>query len=373
MSSFGATARYSRQIALPGFGIEAQNKLADSRVLLIGAGGLGSTVIPALAATGIGTIGIIDDDHVELSNLHRQLIHGEADVGSAKAVSAAATVRAIDSSTIVHLHQERLTSANALALFAEYDLVVDGSDNFPTRYLANDAASIVGIPLVWGAVSQYAGQVGVAWATRGPQYRDLFPTPPPDGSVLSCELGGVLPNVVAVMGSIMTGEVIKIITGIGTPLIGRVTTYDALTSTFRELRYEPDPTAPRITELIDYELFCRTSDHEHASEMQVEELAPLVGSVQLLDVREPWEAELASLPGAVLVPLGSLAASLEHVAGMPLGKLNLAQPIVVYCHAGVRSATAVEILRTHGITSAISLSGGIDAWSRRIDPTVARY
>lgn len=364
-SERSGSARYSRQVALPRFGTAAQQRLSDARVLIIGAGGLGSSVIPALAAYGVGTIGIIDDDRVELSNLHRQLIHGYADVGSPKATSAAAAIAAIDKTTIVQVHRERLTSRIALDLFAGYDLVIDGSDNFPTRYLANDAASISGIPLVWGAVSQYSGQVGVAWAERGPQYRDLFPTPPPVGTVLSCEAGGVLPSVVAVIGSIMTGEAIKILTEIGTPLIGRVTTYDSLSGAFRQLSYERDPSAAPITQLIDYDLFCGAS----GSEITVEEFAPALGSTQILDVREPWEAAIASLPGSILVPLGSLDAALDG----PIPGLDIGQPIVIYCHSGIRSSTAVQILRSHGVTTARSLDGGIDAWSRRIDPAVARY
>jgi len=351
--------RYARQLALPGFGPEAQLRLADARVLVIGAGGLGSSVIPALAAAGIGTIGIIDDDTVELSNLHRQLAHGIADVGHPKARSAADAVAAIDPATTVHAIEARLTERNALELFADYDLVVDGSDNFPTRYLANDAAVLSGIPLVWGAVSQYAGQAGVAWAARGPQYRDLFPAPPPLGSVLSCEAGGVLPSVVAVIGSIMAGEVVKIVTGIGTPLIGRVTTFDALTGGFRELAYDRDPEASPITGLIDYELFCGIPNS-----LTVDELASCLDEVTLIDVREPWEAEIASLPGSVLLPLGSL----ENV----LDAIDRSKPVVVYCHAGIRSVGAVATLGAHGIP-ARSLVGGIDAWSRRIDPRIVRY
>ena len=351
--------RYARQLALPGFGPEAQQRLADARVLVIGAGGLGSSVIPALAAAGVGTIGIIDDDTVELSNLHRQLAHGIADVGHAKARSAAETVTAIDPATTVHTIESRLTAGNALELFADYDLIVDGSDNFPTRYLANDAAALSGIPVVWGAVSQYAGQAGVAWAAHGAQYRDLFPAPPPPGSVLSCEAGGVLPSVVAVIGSIMAGEVVKIVTGIGTPLVGRITTFDALTGGFRELAYDRDPEAAPITGLVDYELFCGIPNS-----LTVDELASCLDEVTLIDVREPWEAEIASLPGSVLLPLGSL----ENV----LDAIDRSKPVVVYCHAGIRSAGAVATLGTHGIP-ARSLVGGIDAWSRRIDPGIVRY
>ena len=346
-------ARYSRQLALPGFGVAAQERLASSRVLVIGAGGLGSSVIPSLAAAGVGTIGIVDDDRVETSNLHRQLLHGAADVGRSKVQSAAESVAAQNPATTVIPIEHRLTAQNALPLFAEYDVVVDGSDNFPTRYLANDAAVLTGIPLVWGAVSQYGGQAGVSWQTT---YRDLFPAPPPPGSVLSCEAGGVLPTTVAVIGSIMAGEALKVITGVGQPLIGRVTLFDGLTGAFRELEYAKDPEAAPITALIDYELFCGVG-----AAISPQELAARTDGYLLLDVREPWEYELAHLPGAVLVPLGELPE-----ADLP------AKPIVVYCHHGIRSATAREQLEARGF-SAVHLAGGIDAWSRERDPSLARY
>ena len=366
----GLAARFARQVILPGFGIEAQDRLKRARVLVIGAGGLGSTAIPALAAAGVGTIGIIDDDTVELSNLHRQLIHGVADVGRSKARSAAEFVAGIAPNTHVIALETRLRSDNALGIFADYDLVLDGSDNFPTRYLANDAAVVTGIPLVWGAVSQYGGQAGVAWAKRGPHYRDLFPAPPPPGSVLSCADGGVLPTVCSTIGSIMATEAIKILTGIGTPLLGRVTTVDALNGGFRELSYERDPEAAPIETLIDYEVFCGTAPTatQAADDVTVEELATELAAgvpLTLLDVREPWEANIASLPGSVVVPLDALE---RDIAG-----LDPESPIVVYCHLGIRSARALELLKSRGFTDARHLQGGIDAWSRLIDPTVARY
>jgi molybdopterin/thiamine biosynthesis adenylyltransferase/rhodanese-related sulfurtransferase len=348
-------ARFSRQLALPGFGPAAQQRLAEARVLVIGAGGLGSTVIPALAAAGVGTIGIVDDDIVEASNLHRQLIHGVADVGLSKVASAVASVAAISPATVIEALTERLRSENAESLFASYHLVLDGSDNFPTRYLANDAAALVGIPLVWGAVSQYAGQAGVAWAARGPQYRDLFPSPPPPGTVLSCEDGGVLPTVVGVIGAIMAGEAIKILTGVGDPLIGRVTTFDALSGSFRELSYDRDPTAAPITELVNYELFCGLPSREDT--LTAVELSGILDAVTLVDVREPWEARLASIPGSRLVAADDI---------------EPADDLVVYCHHGVRSAVALEKLAARGI-HARHLDGGIDAWSRLVDPSVARY
>ena len=353
-------ARYSRQLALPGFGDTAQQRLAQARVLVIGAGGLGSSVIPALAAAGVGTIGIVDDDRVELSNLHRQHIHGVRDIGHAKVHSAAESVAAIDPDTVVIPIEFRLSSNTALALFADYDLVVDGSDNFPTRYLASDAAVLTGIPLVWGAVSQYGGQAGVSSGSStspGITYRDLFPSPPPPGSVLSCEVGGVLPTTVGVIGSIMATEAIKLITGIGQPLIGRVTVFDALSGSFRELAYQHDPDAPPVTALIDYELFCG-----YAETVTPAELAARADDFTLLDVREPWEAELVSLPGSQLMPLGALDPT----------ALDPGKPVVVYCHHGIRSANARSTLAAAGFTAS-HLAGGIDAWARDIDPQMTRY
>jgi len=370
--------RYARQIALPGFGLAGQRALASARVLVIGAGGLGSTVIPALTAAGVGTIGIVDDDAVELSNLHRQYIHGQTDVGTPKVVSAANAAHAINPGSTILPIEGRLTAHNALEIFADYDLVLDGSDNFPTRYLANDAAAITGIPLVWGAVSQYAGQVGLAWAAKGPQYRDLFPTPPPAGSVLSCEAGGVFPTTVAVIGGLMAGEALKVLTGSGTPLLGRVTTFDALTGGFRELAYERDPSATSITHLIDYDAFCGVAPTpstlpESETAMSDDTISPtdLAAAIErgddlvLLDVREPWEAEIASLPGSMLVPLGSLESVID--------KLDPAENFVVYCHHGMRSEQALRALQQRGFDHAKHLTGGIDAWSRDVDGDVARY
>lgn len=362
------SARFARQIALPGFGTDAQERLARARVLVIGAGGLGSAVIPSLAAAGVGTIGVIDDDRVESSNLHRQLIHGVTDVGSPKVLSAASSVAALAPDTIVTAYESRLTAANALDLFGSYDLVLDGSDNFPTRYLVNDAATLVGIPVVWGAISQYGGQAGVSWAPGAPQYRDLFPTPPAPGSVPSCAVGGVLPTVCGVIGSIMATEAIKIITAVGAPLLGRVTTFDALTGGFRELSYAADPTAEPITELIDYDLFCGIVANPRHEEVTAEDLATELEAgtpLTLLDVREPWEAAIATLPDAQLVPLDQLADA--------IGYLDPAAPVVVYCHHGLRSAKALDLLIAGGVTGARHLEGGIDAWSRAIDPDVVRY
>lgn len=357
-------ARYARQTALPGFGASGQERLAAASVLVIGAGGLGSTVIPALAAAGVGTIGIVDDDTVELSNLHRQHIHGTSDIGLSKVQSAMATVAGLNPDCRVIPITDRLTAENALELFSRFDLVLDGSDNFATRYLASDAAELTGIPIVWGAVSQYGGQVGTT-TPDSPGYRDLFPTPPPPGSVLSCAVGGVLPTVCGVIGSIMATEAIKLITGVGTPLIGTVSTFDALSGRFRELRFDKDPTAAPVTGLIDYDAFCGLAPDVTA--LSPAELAARLGAgepLTLIDVREPWEAAIASLPDAKLIPLGGLA----HV----LDELDPAEPVVVYCHHGIRSEQARLLLASRGFAVA-HLAGGIDAWARDIDRELARY
>ena len=355
-------SRYSRQLALPGFGEGAQARLGAARVLVIGAGGLGSAVLPALAAAGIGTIGIIDDDRVELSNLHRQTIHRLDAVGTPKTSSAVTTIHALNPGVTVQAYEHRLTAANALDLFAEFDLIVDGSDNFPTRYLAADAAVLTGKPLVWGAVSQYGGQASVS-PPEGPGFRDLFPVPPAPGSVESCEVGGVLPTTVAVIGSIMATEVLKLASRVGEPLVGRVTTYDALTGRFRELGFAKSSEA--VTELIDYEEFCGGISTGSIRSERVEPVETSFEGASLLDVRETWEAEIASLPGALLVPLGTLPDVIDS--------LDPAEEWVVYCHHGIRSQKALELMKQHGFAHVRHLEGGIDAWARANDPSMARY
>lgn len=360
--------RYSRQLALPGFDDDAQRRLAAARVLVIGGGGLGSATVPYLASAGIGTIGIVDTDVVELSNLHRQVAHGVADLGRAKTASLTDTVAAIDPEARVIAHELRLDSSNALEMFAGYDLVLDGSDNFPTRYLVADAAELSGIPVVWGSILGYGGQAGISWAARGPRWRDLFPDPPAPGDVPSCSTGGVLPGVCATIGSLMVTEAMKLITGIGEPLLGRVTVYDALSGRFRELGYERAPDAVPVTSLIDYELFCglRRQDDDLDAEIAPERLGGLLGDrIQLVDVREPWEARIASIPGSELIPLGDLAASLH--------RLRDDVPVVLYCHTGVRSAHALQLLERLGVGGVAHLTGGIDAYAARVDPSMARY
>ncbi|KRC50596.1 molybdopterin biosynthesis protein MoeB [Leifsonia sp. Root227] len=358
-------ARYARTARLPGFGMLAQRRLRNARILVVGAGGLGSAVLPLLAASGVGTIGIVDDDRVEPSNLPRQTVHTPADVGRGKAASAAETVRALDAETEIVVFPERLTAQNAERILTGFDLVLDGSDNFPTRYLVNDAAVLAGLPVVWGAVHQFGGQAGVSWAEHGPHYRDLFPVPPEPGSVASCAEAGALPSVCGVIGSVMVSEAVKLVTGTGVPLLGRVLIHDALRGDTRELAYERDPGASPITGLIDYEEFCGVTDTISPSELHARLLAGEPHT--LLDVREPWEADIAEIPGSLLVPLGVVMADPAGVAAR-LGD----DPLVIVCHHGVRAETARAKLAEAG-ASGIVLAGGIDAWARDIDGDLARY
>ncbi|MDM4762871.1 ThiF family adenylyltransferase [Galbitalea sp. SE-J8] len=372
--------RYARQTILPEFGPEAQRRLAAARVLVVGAGGLGSHVIPALAAAGVGEIAVVDDDVVELSNLHRQTLHGVDDLGAFKTASAAESVARLDPDVRVTQHPTRFTAGNALRIAADADLVIDGSDNFPTRYLANDVAVLLRLPLVWGAVSRFGGQVGVAWAARGPHYRDLFPAPPPPGSVLSCAEGGVFPATVAVIGALMAAEALKVLTGVGEPLVGRIALYDALTASFEKVAYDRDPAGVPVERLIDYDAFCGTAADESdpvsvtptelAAELAAEPAAEPAADVRLIDVRlidvrEPWEHDIAHLAGARLVPLATLP---DAVAG-----LDPDARYVLYCHHGVRSRNALDYLVAQGFTGVRHLEGGIDAWAREVAPGMPRY
>lgn len=344
-------ARYSRQLMLPGFGESAQRRLAAARVLVIGAGGLGSALVPVLAGSGVGTIGIVDDDVVELSNLHRQLSHGIADVGRAKVDSLAETVAAIDPAIAVIRHRERVTSANLPRLLDDYDLLVDGSDNFATRYLANDAAELAGKPLVWGSILRFHGQVGIAWKGRGPTFRDLFPAPPPADEALSCELGGVLPSLCTAIGSLMATEVIKVVTGIGEPLLGRVLFYDALTARTREIAYAVDESREELTGLDDYEVLCGTAADPGLSISAAELLRRRRAGERmlLLDVREGEEAAARRIPGSELLPVGRIDAG---------GTVEATLPVVVYCEQDPRSRRAAAALRERGV-DAVFVVGGI--------------
>ncbi|MGN8026666.1 ThiF family adenylyltransferase [Microbacterium sp. 22242] len=349
-------ARYSRQLMLPGFGEDAQRRLRAARVLVIGAGGLGSALVPVLAGSGVSTIGIIDDDAVELSNLHRQLSHGVADVGRPKTDSLADTVRAIDPAVAVMRHAERATAANLPGILAGYDLLVDGSDNFPTRYLADDAARLAGKPLVWGSILRFQGQVGVSVPEAG--FRDLFPVPPAPDEVLSCELGGVLPSLCTAIGSFMATEVIKLVTGVGEPLVGRVLFYDALTARTREIPFARADDAPSVTGLVDYDLFCGIAGDDLPVLSAAELLRRLRDGrpMRLLDVREPHEVAQRRIPGAETLPLGTLEDGTDPVAAGP------GEPLVVYCEKDPRSRRAVRALRARGI-DALYLAGGIRAFA----------
>jgi len=362
---------YQRQRILTGFGREAQRRLADAHVVVIGAGGLGSAVLPALAAAGVGTITIVDDDTVDASNLHRQTLYSPADVGRSKVDAAADALAALAPDVTIHRHGIRFAAGSTFDLLLDADLLIDGSDNLDTRYLANDAAAIRAIPMVWGSALRYSGQVGVAWDERGIDYRDLFPAQP-EAEDETCEVVGVLPTVCAVTGAMMATEAIKLLTGIGEPLLGRVAVYDALTGTTREIAYARDPAAVRPGSLEE-----RTAVREPdpARSVTAEQLAkllagPTTGGVHetpplLLDVRERPEASFVALPDAVLIPLGELPDRLDE--------LERDASIVVYCHHGVRSARALEVLEKAGFTRARHLTGGIDAWSVQVDPELPRY
>jgi molybdopterin/thiamine biosynthesis adenylyltransferase/rhodanese-related sulfurtransferase len=367
--------RYSRHLLLPEVGVAGQERLGAARVLLIGAGGLGSPAALYLAAAGVGTIGLVDFDAVDVTNLQRQILHGTAMVGRSKLESATARLGDLNPHVRVVPHAVRLSSANARAIIAQYDVVVDGSDNFPTRYLVNDACVLERRPLVYGSIFRFDGQASVFDATRGPCYRCLYPEPPPPGLVPSCAEGGVLGVLPGIIGSIQALEAIKLVLGIGDPLVGRLVLVDALRFRIRELTLRKDPacpvcgTSPSVTELIDYEAFCGMPPLPDAeTEVDAATLARELGGSGrplLLDVREPHEWEIAHVAGATLIPLGELPARLAEI--------DPHVPIVTYCHRGVRSQRAREILVGAGYRGVRSLAGGIDAWAREVEPGMARY
>lgn len=371
-------ARYSRHLIMPEVTLAGQRRLKAARVLCIGAGGLGSPAALYLAAAGIGTLGLIDADRVELSNLQRQLLHGTKDVGRSKVDSARDRLGAVNPNIAVQLHETRFTAENAMAIVAGYDLVIDGSDNFPTRYLSNDVCVFTRKPNIYGSVFRFDGQTTVfAPHLGGPCYRCLFPEPPPAGSVPNCAEAGVLGVLPGIVGTLQAIEAIKLIVRLGDSLSGRLLHFDALKMKFREFKLRRDAACPvcgdnpTIVAPIDYEMFCGANQHNAngaVPEISVEELQrkrERGGELLLLDVREPHEYALARIEGSVLIPLGELP---ERV-----GELDRGGEIVVHCHSGVRSAHAVKLLREAGFTTASNLSGGIDAWSERIDPAVPRY
>ncbi len=371
--------RYSRHLIMPEVGMQGQLKLKAGRVLTIGAGGLGSPLALYLAAAGVGTIGIVDFDVVDVTNLQRQVLHSTANVGRPKIESARERLNGLNPEVEIVTHEAKLTSENALDIMKDYDIIVDGTDNFPTRYLVNDASVLLGKPNVYGSIFRFEGQASVFGTKEGPCYRCLYPEPPPPGLVPSCAEGGVLGILPGTIGVIQATETVKLLLGKGEPLIGRLLLFDALQMRFRELKLHKDPYCPicseqrTIHELLDYNQFCGVTG-------QTEEVLPAdweIGPVELrdmldngqpiflLDVREPHEWDICNLPDAHLLPLGQLAARMNE--------LNSADHIVVYCRSGVRSAKAVELLRNSGFKRIRNLRGGILAWSDQVDAAVPRY
>ncbi|WP_459547692.1 adenylyltransferase/sulfurtransferase MoeZ [Nocardia sp. X0981] len=371
-------ARYSRHLIIPDLGMDGQKRLKNAKVLVIGAGGLGSPALLYLAAAGVGTLGIVEFDEVDASNLQRQVIHGESDIGRAKADSARDSILEINSGIDVRLHKVRLEPENAVELFREYDLILDGTDNFATRYLVNDAAVLAGKPYVWGSIYRFEGQISVFWEDapngRGINYRDLYPEAPPPGMVPSCAEGGVLGVLCASIGSVMVTEAIKLITGIGDPLLGRLMVYDALDMSYRTIKLRRDPARQPITELIDYEEFCGVVSEEGqaaaaGSTVTARELKELLdaGDVELIDVREPVEWDIVHIEGATLVPKERI------LSGEALAELPQNRKIVLHCKTGVRSAEALAALKRAGFADATHLQGGVIAWAKQVDPSLPVY
>ncbi|WP_278263412.1 adenylyltransferase/sulfurtransferase MoeZ [Nocardia sp. AG03] len=371
-------ARYSRHLIIPDLGVDGQKRLKNAKVLVIGAGGLGSPALLYLAAAGVGTLGIVEFDEVDMSNLQRQVIHGESDIGRSKADSARDSILEINSGIDVRLHKIRLEPDNAVELFAEYDLIVDGTDNFATRYLVNDAAVLAHKPYVWGSIYRFEGQVSVFWEDapdgRGINYRDLYPEAPPPGMVPSCAEGGVLGVLCASIGSVMVTEAIKLITGIGETLLGRLMVYDALDMNYRTIKLRRDPERQPITELIDYEAFCGVVSDEGmaaaaGSTITAAELKDLLDAdkVELIDVREPVEWDIVHIEGATLIPKDRI------LSGEALSELPQHKPIVLHCKTGIRSAEALAALKRAGFADATHLQGGVVAWAKQVDPSLPVY
>ncbi|UPK74035.1 adenylyltransferase/sulfurtransferase MoeZ [Nocardioidaceae bacterium SCSIO 66511] len=371
--------RYSRHLIIPDVGMTGQKRLKNAKVLIIGAGGLGSPALLYLAAAGVGTLGIVEFDEVDESNLQRQIIHGQSDIGKHKGESAKESVREINPYVDVVLHSERLENDNALEIFADYDLILDGTDNFATRYLVNDAAVLLGKPYVWGSIYRFEGQVSVFWEKHGPQYRDLYPEAPPPGMVPSCAEGGVLGVLCSSIGSIMVTEAIKLITGIGEPLIGRLMVYDALEMSYNTLNIRKDPNGEPVTELIDYEAFCGAVSDEAAdaaagSTISVTQLDTMLKErsegtrdFTLVDVREPNEYEINKIPGSILIPKG------EFLNGNALEQLPQDKQVVLHCKSGARSAESLAVLKGAGFDDAVHVGGGVVAWVNQIDPSQPSY
>jgi len=367
--------RYSRHLIVPDVAMSGQKRLKNAKVLVVGAGGLGSPALLYLAAAGVGTLGIVDFDTVDESNLQRQVIHGQSDIGRPKAESARDSISEINPYVKVNLHQVMLDSSNVLDIFADYDLILDGTDNFATRYLVNDAAVLLDKPYVWGSIFRFDGQVSVFWDSHGPNYRDLYPVPPPPGMVPSCAEGGVLGVLCASIGSVMVNEAIKLITGIGDTLLGRLLVFDALEMSWHEVAIRKDPATAKITELIDYEAFCGVVSDEAVeaatgstiTALELKDMIDAGKDFALIDVREPAEYEIVKIPGSVLIPKGDI------ISGEALSRLPQDRPIVLHCKSGVRSAEALAAVKQAGFKDAVHVQGGVIAWVNQVDPSLPSY
>ncbi|HEU5429903.1 MAG TPA: adenylyltransferase/sulfurtransferase MoeZ [Actinocrinis sp.] len=373
--------RYSRHLIIPEVAMDGQKRLKNARVLCVGAGGLGSPALMYLAAAGVGTLGIVEFDTVDESNLQRQIIHGQSDIGRSKAESARDSVREINPYVNVVLHEERLDSENVMEIFAQYDLIVDGTDNFATRYLVNDACVLLNKPYVWGSIYRFDGQASVFWSEYGPCYRCLYPEPPPPGMVPSCAEGGVLGVLCGSIGGIQVTEAIKVLTGVGEPLVGRLMIYDALEMTYRSVKVRKDPECavcgknPTVTELIDYEAFCGAVSDEAIEAAKDSTITPRTlkqwiddgENIQIIDVREPAEYEIVSIDGATLIPKN------EFIMGEALAKLPQDKRIVLHCKTGVRSAEVLAIVKSAGFSDAVHVGSGIVGWVNQIEPEKPIY
>ena len=377
--------RYSRHIIIPDVGMDGQKRLKNAKVLCVGAGGLGSPTLMYLAAAGVGTLGIVEFDTVDESNLQRQIIHGQSDIGKSKAVSAAESVREINPLITVNIHETRLDNDNVMELFSQYDLIVDGTDNFATRYMVNDACVLLNKPYIWGSIYRFDGQASVFWSEYGPCYRCLYPEPPPPGMVPSCAEGGVLGVLCASIGSIQVNEAIKVLAGIGEPLVGSLIVYDALEMTYRKIKIRKDPNCaicgpnPTVTELIDYDYFCGSVSEEAKdaivdSTINARQLDEMLKERErgerdflLVDVREQNEYDIVSIPGSVLIPKN------EFLMGDALANLPTDKQVVFHCKVGGRSAEVLAVAKGAGFADAIHLGGGVLAWVSQIEPEKPTY
>jgi molybdopterin/thiamine biosynthesis adenylyltransferase/rhodanese-related sulfurtransferase len=374
--------RYSRHLIIPEVGMSGQKRLKGAKVLCVGAGGLGSPALMYLAAAGVGTLGIVEFDTVDESNLQRQIIHGQSDIGRSKAISARESVNEINPYTEVVIHEVRLDVSNVMEIFEQYDLIVDGTDNFATRYLVNDACVLLDKPYVWGSIYRFDGQASVFWSEHGPCYRCLYPEPPPPGMVPSCAEGGVLGVLCASIGSIQVTEAIKLLTGIGDPLVGRLMVYDALEMSYRTIKIRKDPDCPlcgpnrtQTGLLEDYEAFCGTISQQaleaaQQSTISVRTLKTMIdenANFVLIDVREPNEFEIVRIPGSILIPKQQI------LDGSALASLPQTKQIVLHCKSGARSAECLAVIKAAGFSDAVHVGGGVLAWAREIDPSLPVY